>query len=142
MIIELRQEDARALLRDGLVGRLGCIAEGEPYVVPVNYLFDGESVYVHSLPGRKIAALRANPRACLQVDAIKDEYNWRSVIAYGNYEEVTDPDESERILRDLFGRLPHLTPVESKMAHVSARPGMIVFRIRIDKLTGVGESWA
>src|SRR5262245_1384454 len=43
-------------------------------VVPVNYLFDGEFIYIHSLPGRKIDVLRANPNACMQVDAVEDSY--------------------------------------------------------------------
>jgi len=47
-----------------------CIAAGWPYVVPVNYFFDGKDIYIHSLPGKKLDALRANPRACLQVDEI------------------------------------------------------------------------
>ncbi len=124
---------------DGKLGRLGCIADGEPYVVPINYLFDGENIYVHSLGGRKIDALRANPRACLQVDEIEDAYHWRSVIAYGNYEEITDEQMRERTLAEIFRRMPHLTPVESKMAKGMSQA--IVFRLKVDLITGVGESW-
>jgi uncharacterized protein len=141
MITRLRVEEARELLRQGKLGRLGCVVGGEAYVVPVNYLFDGECIYIHSLPGRKITALRAHPRACLQVDEIKDEYNWRSVLAFGNYEEIADPDGRERVLRDLFARLPYFTPVESRMTQVAGLPEIIVCRIRVDEITGVNESW-
>lgn len=85
---KLRDENALAILRDGNLGRLGCIADEEPYVVPVHYFFDGKDIYGHSLPGKKINALHDNPRACLQVDEITDAYHWRSVIAYGNFEEI------------------------------------------------------
>jgi hypothetical protein len=131
--------DSLAILRKGSLGRLGCIADGAPYVVPVNYLFDGQDVYLHSLPGRKIDALRANPRACLQVDEIKDEYHWRSVIAYGTYEEVSDEKTREEILARLFDRLPNMTPVESRLAQ--GLKAAIVFRIKVDEITGVGEDW-
>jgi hypothetical protein len=135
----LRDTDSLAILREGSLGRLGCIADGAPYVVPVNYLFDGQDVYIHSLPGRKIDALRANPRVCLQVDEIEDAYHWRSVIAYGIYEEVSGEKTREEILVKLFGRLPNMTPVESRLA--KGLKETIVFRIKVDEITGVGEDW-
>src|SRR6266480_7246051 len=104
MITRLSQEEARALLTVSRIGRLGCVHEGGPYVVPINYVLDGESIYVHSLPGRKLEALRANPRACLQVDEVIDPYHWRSAIAFGAYEEVTDPTERDRAVRALYAR--------------------------------------
>ena len=139
MITQLHSEESRALLRAGKLGRLGCVADGEPYVIPVHYLFEDDSIYIHSLPGRKITALRAHPRACLQVDEIKDAFHWQSVIASGNYEEVTDPQERERILCALFARLPHLTPVESAMIRAAGLTETIIFRLRIDTITGVSE---
>ena len=136
---QLPEKEAAAVLLGQSLGRLGCIVEGEPYVVPVHYFFDGENIYLHSLPGRKIDALRINGRACLQTDEIHDPYQWRSVIAYGNYEEITDAQLRERTLVELFRRLPHLTPVESRMKGGSNE--VIVFRLRLDRITGVGESW-
>jgi len=138
MITRLSQEEARTLLTTGRVGRLGCVYEGEPYVVPINYVFYGESIYSHSLPGRKLEALRANPRACLQVDEVKDEYHWRSAIAFGAYEEITDPTERERAVRALQAGFPKLTPVESVPVH-DGQSSVVIFRIRIERITGVGE---
>ena len=138
MITTLTQEDARALLLETRIGRLGCLYAGGPYVVPVNYVFDGQNIYVHSLPGRKIEALRANPRACLQVDEITDQYRWRSAIAFGNYEDITDATERDRAVRLLLARFPQLTPVESVPVH-DGQSSVIVFRICVDEVTGVGE---
>ena len=135
----LGETDALVILREGNLGRLGCIADGGPYVVPVNYVFDGNDIYIHSLPGKKIDALRANPRVCLQVDEIKDAYNWRSVIAYGNYEEVSDEITREQLLSKLFSRVPHMTPVESRLT--KGLRETIVFRIKVDTITGMGEEW-
>jgi hypothetical protein len=139
MISEIGYREARELLRDQNTGRLGCCSENMPYVIPVNYFFDGEDIYVHSMPGRKIQIMRANPHVCLQVDEIEDTFNWLSVIAFGRFEEIHDTTERDRILATIFQRFPHLTPVESK-----ARDSMlevIVFRIRIERITGVSEHW-
>ncbi len=141
MISRLGLKESKEILRAGRLGRLGCVADGGPYVIPVNYLFDEESIYIHSLPGRKIEVLRTNPRACLQVDQIKDEFHWRSAIAYGRYEEITDPAEREQALQKLLARFPHFTPVESAMAQADEMSRPVIFRIRIDEITGVAEEW-
>ncbi len=141
MIAQLGQQDARRLLSEGRLGHLGCIDGQDPYVVPVYYLFDGECVYCHSLPGNKISALRTNARACLQVEEIKDTFHWSSVIAFGVYEEIVDAAEREKMLAQLFARLPEYTPVESKLTESEKPLESIVFRLRVERLTGVSESW-
>ena len=135
----LPEEKARALLSACRIGRLGCVDNGEPYVVPINYLFEDGSIYSHSLPGRKVEALRAHPRACFQVDEIENDFNWRSVIAYGNFEEIRVPSDRRSILGKLLARFPLLTPVESVVARDAGAPDSVVFRIRIDRITGVAE---
>ncbi len=136
---KLGDEDSLAILREGILGRLGCIASGWPYVVPVNYFFDGKDIYVHTLPGKKLDALRSNPRVCLQVDKIKDPYNWRSVIAYGTFEEISAEETRENILTRIYSRLPHMTPVESRL--VEGAKGTVVFRIKVEEVTGMAEEW-
>jgi uncharacterized protein len=136
---KLGNTDALAILREGTLGRLGCIAAGWPYVVPVNYYFDGENIYIHTLPGKKLDALRANPRVCLQVDEIKDPYNWRSVIAYGTFEEISNKETQENVLTKLYSRLPHMTPVESRL--VKGSKGTVVFRVKVEEATGMAEEW-
>ena len=131
--------EAAELIGAGRVGRLGCVDKGEPYVVPINYLFDDGAIYCHSLPGRKIEALRAHSRACLQVDEVEDEFHWKSAIAFGDFEEIHEAAERNRILRKLFDRFPLLTPVESLAARDAAAPEAVVFRISVDRITGVEE---
>ncbi|HKX30153.1 MAG TPA: pyridoxamine 5'-phosphate oxidase family protein [Blastocatellia bacterium] len=138
-ISNLNLADSMGILREGKLGMLGCIAAGEPYVVPVNYYFDGQDLYLHSLPGKKIQALRVNPRVCFQVCEIQSPYHWRSVIAYGNYEEISGEQEREVALARLYRSLPHLSPVESKQ--IKDPREIIVFRIKVDEITGLGEDW-
>lgn len=135
----LSDAEARNLIGNGKIGRLGCVVNGEPYVVPINYVCGDGTIYSHSLPGLKIEALRAHPRACFQVDEIKNDFEWRSAIAYGNFEEVRVPSDRKIILGKLLTRFPLLTPVESVMAEDAGAPDSIVFRIRIDRITGVAE---
>ena len=135
----LSEKEALALISAGKIGRLGCVDNGEPYVVPINYVVEEGSIYSHSLPGRKIDAMRTHPRVCLQVDQIADDFHWRSAIAFGDFEEIRVPSDRSSILSKLLARFPLLTPVESVMARDAAAPDSVVFRIRIDRITAVAE---
>ena len=140
MITMLTENEARKVLQSARVARLGCIVNGEPYVVPISCHLEDDCLYSHSLPGMKISGLRENPRACVQVDEIESDLHWRSAIAFGKYEEITKSNEREEILTGLLRKFPMLTPVESAIAVDASTPEVIVFRIRIDRLTGVSEA--
>ena len=135
----LNEIEARKVLQSARVARLGCIVNGEPYVVPISCHLEDDCLYSHSLLGLKISALRQNPRACVQVDEIESDLHWRSAIAFGKFEEITKSNEREEILTRLLRQFPMLTPVESAIAVDASAPQVIVFRIRIDRLTGVSE---
>jgi nitroimidazol reductase NimA-like FMN-containing flavoprotein (pyridoxamine 5'-phosphate oxidase superfamily) len=139
MITPLTVEKARQLLSSKHLARLACVVNGYPYVIPINYKFENEFIYCHSLPGTKIEGLRQHPRACVQVDEIKSDLYWKSVLVFGHYEEVVDPAQRELILDSLLREFPMLTPVESALGEGVTAQDIIVFRIRIDRITGVSE---
>lgn len=139
MMKMLTEEEARKLFQFARVARLGCIVNGEPYVVPINVHLDDDCLYSHSLPGLKISSLRENPGACVQVDEIESDLHWRSAIAFGKYEEITRPGERADVLGQILKNFPMLTPVESAIALDGAAAEVIVFKIRIERLTGVAE---
>jgi nitroimidazol reductase NimA-like FMN-containing flavoprotein (pyridoxamine 5'-phosphate oxidase superfamily) len=139
MLRTLSNEEARRLFKTARVVRLGCIVNGEPYVVPINCHLEGDHLYSHSLPGQKISGLRENPHACVQVDEIESDLQWRSAIAFGKFEEIKKSVEREEALTTLLRKFPMLTPVESAIANDGFSPEVIVFRINIERLTGVSE---
>lgn len=88
------------IVRDCEVCRLGLAVDGEPYVVPVSFGFDGEAVYFHTArEGRKIDMMTANPRVCVQFernvrlvtddkDACSWSFSFESVIGFGTVTEL------------------------------------------------------
>lgn len=139
MLRTLSTDEAREVFQVARVARLGCIVNEDPYVVPINCFLEGDSLYSHSLPGLKIDGLRENPRACVQVDEIDADFAWRSAIAFGKYEEISKPNERSAVITKLLSRFPMLTPVESALAVDGSPPEVIVYRIRIERVTGVSE---
>lgn len=80
------------------IGRVGFLAEGRPVILPVNYVFHEGSVVFRSDPGAKVTAAASGAHVAFEVDEI--DTNWEegwSVLVQGRAEEVTDPDELDRL---------------------------------------------
>jgi hypothetical protein len=86
----LTGEEIEVLLHEQWIGRIGGNTDGRPYVVPVNYAYDGRYAYGYSPEGRKLQMLRQTPLVCFEVDDVKSPTDWRSAIAYGVFEELHD----------------------------------------------------
>ncbi len=101
------------LLRTALVGRIACaspeVDNGRPFLVPLAYGYDGEAIYAHSGPGRKIRTMRRNALACFEVDSAEEADRWSSVICEVTYEELTDPAARATGLRVVY-RDPRAVP--------------------------------
>ncbi len=89
MFGELSQEQIDELLHAEMIGRLGCYNKGKVYIVPINYVYDEDYIYGHSLSGAKLEIMHNNPQVCFQVDHIVSLSNWQSVLTWGTFEELT-----------------------------------------------------
>ena len=143
MLGELNGGQIEQVLHSEVVGRIGCHDAGRPYVVPITYVYDGAAVYGHSIEGQKLLMMRANPFVCFEVEQIDDLANWRSVIAYGPFTELTGEDE-QHALELLVNRLAPLMP--GATAHPGDRAGdegrhgagraPVLYRITLSEKTG------
>ena len=143
MLGELNKKEITDLLESQLIGRLGCHAQGETYIVPVNYVYRNEYIYAHSGNGKKIEMMRKNPNICFQVDQIIDIFTWRSVILWGTYEELSG-EERQQAMQGLIYRVMPLTtkPTHEASHAISAEymDNLIVYKIKITFGSGRFES--
>jgi uncharacterized protein len=109
-IFVLDSEGIERLLSTALVGRIACASPhvdgGRPYIVPLAYGYDGEAVYAVGPVGRKIRIMRDQPLVSFEVDTAEAEDRWQSVVAEGEYEELTDPQAKAAGLSVIFGDSP------------------------------------
>lgn len=140
VIEELPPGEVEALLREQVVGRVGCHAGGLTYVVPVIYAYarggggdGGGAIYVATIEGQKVRMMRENPQVCFEVDEY-ERGSWRSAIVQGLYEEL-EGEEAERALALLAARFGR-TAGESGVRR--SRPGRatVCFRIVVREATG------
>lgn len=133
----LTRAQVDAVLHQGTVGRIGMHADGKTYVVPVTYVYDGDSVYGHSVLGRKIRMMRKSPEVCFEVDDIGDLANWKSVIASGRFEELTG-DMAVAAAKLIAARLGPLTTSETAgpSGRLRGAKQHISYRIRLGERSG------
>jgi len=145
MLGKLTDKEMDVLLKEQLTGRIGCHADSTTYVVPINYVYKNGFIYGHSAAGKKIEMLRKNPQVCFQVDDIVNIMNWKSVIAWGTFEEITEREEMQSVMQEL---IHHLMPsVGNDIGHpshgitenesdVGTSIELILYKICLHKITG------
>lgn len=137
-ISETTDLEARKLLEAMRCGHLGCSLHDQPYVVPMNYGFDGESIFFFSTEGLKTEWLNMNRKVCFQVERIDDGRHWQSVTVVGDAELLTHSEEIGRAANFIFKNNPTLTPALNKtVIEGEVRKGKaVVYRIHIKSITG------
>ena len=149
MLGKLEPDQIEEMLAGEVLGRLGCHADGRTYVVPITYVYESGEIVGHSTEGLKLQLMRKNPHVCFEVDRMDDLSNWRSVIAWGRFEELTG-DDADRAMARLVARLaplyavagPGLTPKDLTHQYRAQTQGLhaVVYRIRLSEKTGRFET--
>lgn len=143
MFGKLDEHEIEQVIHDQVVGRIGCHHDDITYVLPISYAYDGNYIYCHSGEGMKIRMMRGNPRVCFQVDIMENMGNWKSVVAWGDYEELSDEKREEALLQLVNRKLPLVSSATTHIVpHWPFLPDNlddirgIVYRIRLDTKSG------
>lgn len=96
----IERHECMALLRHAYVGRVAVVVDGEPLVLPVNFVVDDDTIVFRTAEGTKFDACVHNARVAFEVDQIdiRSHAGW-SVLVRGRAQEITDPDELTKARR-------------------------------------------
>lgn len=141
-IDELNDSECREILSRSSIARLGCSLNDQPYVVPIGIAYEPDYIYVFSTLGQKIKWMRSNPKVCVQVDEIRGQSDWVSVIASGEFQELPEPQfEDERNhARKLMQQHHHWwlnAMAERRIRLRDEEIKALFFRIRVSSVTGL-----
>lgn len=118
--------------------------DNEPYVVPLSFGYDNESIYLHTArSGKKIEYLEANNKVCFELEhnvqlqtdktnVCKCTFLFESIIGYGRIVELTDPVEKEQGLHHIVTHYSGANQELKPMVQANVR----VWRIAIDSISG------
>jgi nitroimidazol reductase NimA-like FMN-containing flavoprotein (pyridoxamine 5'-phosphate oxidase superfamily) len=125
------------------VCRIAMVDHGEPYIVPLNFGYRDNALYIHSADaGRKIDILKRNSRVCFEIEGASaiikhaEPCHWgtksRSLIGYGRVEIVTDFQEKKRGL-DII--LAHYGKTDQNVYDEKQLRAVVILRISIESVT-------
>lgn len=139
---ELPDAESRRILAAGKYAVWAVAGDDDyPYAVPVNYVYDGEAIYIHcACQGHKIDSILRNPKCSMCIvekdDVIPEEFTsyFRSVIVFGKAEIVEDETirlDALRLLCDKYS--PGIDPKDEIARFLKT---VCIVRINIDRITG------
>jgi len=90
------------IIRSCRVCHLAMCVDGQPYIIPLNFGYDGRFLYFHTAPeGRKINIIKGNNRVSFEFDILHDIVTAEQACKWGaKYESVMGSGTAE-IVDDL-----------------------------------------
>lgn len=139
---ELPEAESRRILTEGKYAVWAVDGDDDyPYAVPVNYVYDGEAIYIHcARQGHKIDSIRRNPKCSMCIvdkdDVIPEEFTsyFRSIIIFGKAEIVENETirlDALRLLCDKYSS--GVDPTDEIAKFLKA---VCIVRVNIDRITG------
>lgn len=132
-----------SIIKKAKLCRLGFCDEGQPYVLPMSFGYDGNCLYFHGAPaGRKIETLKKNNRVCVEFDVdveiVKGETacDWdmksQSVVVFGSASFIEDIESKKKALNAIKSQYA-ASEYEIKEEVVKK---LSVFKVDIEELSG------
>lgn len=132
------------ILNESSICRIGFSVKGEAHIVPVNYGYKNNTIFIHSAPeGRKIDFIKENNKICFELELEheiikgKSACDWttkyRSIIGYGLISIVNDKIEKVAGLDVIMAK--YGGPSKNNYNDKNLEK-MVLLKIEIDSLTG------
>lgn len=132
------------IIETALICRIGMIAGDRPYIVPMNFAYHDQCLYLHSArEGRKIEILKKNNQICFEIeqqtelvisdDPCKWSMRYLSVIGFGR----------AFLMDDLLAKKAGLDIIMKKYSSLqsfeypdNALNKILIIKVEIDEMTG------
>lgn len=123
--------------------RIAMIDNNEPYLVPLNYGYKDNALYIHcAKEGRKINILKKNPRVCFEIEgrselvtgneACKWTMNFQSLIGYGSVTILENKEEKITGLDILMAQFGS----KKNSYHPKHLDAIVILKIEIESICG------
>lgn len=136
-----------SIIEKSIVCRVGMCWQDEPYVIPMNFGYQNNCIYLHSArEGQKLNILRNNDKVCIEFDvdvelmqsqeACKTSVKYKSVLTFGKAVILKDIVEKKKALDIIMCHYYyHNSP---SVFHYSedVLKKVIIIKVKVEKMTG------
>jgi nitroimidazol reductase NimA-like FMN-containing flavoprotein (pyridoxamine 5'-phosphate oxidase superfamily) len=134
-IVELSVADATAFLSRIHTGRIACSLHDRIDIEPISYSFENGWIFGRTSVGTKLAKLAHNPWCAFEVDEVRGQFDWTSVVVKGAFSLLDPMHGSPDVYAHAMASVKGLTPdAFSPMDPVPHRS--ILFGIYVSEITG------
>lgn len=141
---QLSQEETEKLLRDNKIATLAVNGDGgQPYAVPVHYIYQDGKLYFHSAKyGYKMDAILRDPRVCMTVmgetHLIPEAFTaaFESVVVEGKARLIETMEEREALTKEMIRRWLGTFDEAGQTMVDRTLPRTAVVCVEIQRMTG------
>jgi len=141
------QKAMESIIEKAMICRVGMCWQDEPYVIPMNFGYENNYIYLHSASeGRKLDILRNNNKVCIEFDvdvemlhsqeACKTSMKYKSILIFGTAVILKDIAEKKRALDIILHNYDnHNFP---SLFHYSEEVmgKVIIIKVKVEEMTG------
>ena len=137
-IRDLTLEECDKLLTHNNVGRIAFTQHDRVDIQPISYVSDGEWIFGRTSEGAKLATLLHHPWCAFETDAVRDLFDWSSVVVKGTFSVLNPRVGSLHTYQRAEKLLRNLAP-GTFSAHDPAPNRHIIFGIFAHEITGLAS---
>ncbi|MGB9978897.1 pyridoxamine 5'-phosphate oxidase family protein [Methanobacterium sp.] len=134
------------VLKKAIVCRIALCDNNKPYIVPMNFGFNDNFLYLHSArEGRKIDLIKENNNVCFEIDILTEVLSadnacswgmkYYSVIGFGKAQFIETEDEKKNALDTIMQKYSPNSPKSFEYSK-SALDKTALIKVEIESLTG------
>jgi len=139
-----------SIIEKAIICRVAMCWQDEPYVIPMNFGYQDNYIYLHSAKeGRKLEILRNNNKVCIEFDvdvelvqsqkACKTSMKYKSVLIFGKAVILKDIAEKKRALDIIMHHYCYHTSLSVFHYPENALEKVIIIKVKIENMTGKGS---
>ncbi len=136
-----------SIIEKAIVCRVAMCWQDEPYVIPMNFGYRDNYIYLHSArEGRKLDILRNNNKVCIEFDAdvelvqsqvaCNTSMKYKSVLAFGKAIILKDIAEKKRVLDIIMHHYCYHASPSVFHYPEDALEKVIIVKVKIENMTG------
>jgi len=138
------KKEIELIINKANVCRIALSDNNMPYIVPVNFGYKDNSLYIHSATeGKKIEIIKKNNDICFEIDiaheilqgksACHTTMKYYSVIGYGKAYLIDDSEEKIKALNNI---IEHYLPEIPHEYSEKFLKKIVIIKVEIDNMTG------